>query len=142
MPPNDRGPARSAGSRLPDGSAAPRPVTLTQEKKLSHSESWGLFCRTLGDICALDFEANQGRIRKTASPLWRKGDGYEPEDLRAFARWWAKNDWRGRKGEAPRLRDVTENIRVAVEGMGLRAETSDEIRLRYTRGEYADIISY
>lgn len=139
---DDRGPALRAGSRLPDGSAAPRRTPPPMAQKLKRSESWELFCHTLADVCKIDFEANQGRIRKTASPLWRKGDGYRPEDLRAFEWWWRKNDWRGKKGETPRLRDVTECIRAAIEVPGSPTETSEDIRIRYTRGEYADIIHY
>jgi hypothetical protein len=136
---DERGPARSAGSRSPQSGAAPRrkPSLLSRNRAGENSEQWNRFCHALADVCRLDFEVNAGRIRKTASTLWRSGSGYTTEDLYCFGGWWYRNDWRGKKGEVPRLRDVVELIRAAT-------ATKESVLDRYlgARSEYAGIIQY
>ncbi len=142
---NQRDPARSAGSAL-DDDARPRPANAHDAPPSKETRSqtrknlaWEEFCHTLADVCRLDFDLNQGQIRKTASGLWKNGKGYNPIDLQAFKTWWYKEDWRGKKGETPTLKHIIELIRRATEP----PDPEEEMRKRLLgMGEYADIICY
>jgi DNA-binding transcriptional MocR family regulator len=99
---------------------------------------WNLFCQQLADVCQLDFEANAAEIRRYARRLWRDGRGYTVENLQTFVVWWYKSDWRGQKGDVPRLKEVGTEIRKAVEAQA--AQTQD--RYRYIMGEFAALIDH
>jgi hypothetical protein len=103
---------------------------------------WQEFCQRLADVCQIDFEANQGKIRRFASSLWKHGDGYTVEDLNAFKLWWYNQDWRGQKGDVPRLHEVAEGIRMAVEVEERKEEADRAHRYRYISGELAAYIQY
>lgn len=113
----------------------------------SHSRknlAWEEFCHTLADVCQLDYDANQGKIRKAAARLWKNGKGYNPIDLRRFKIWWYQRDWRGQKGDLPTLQNVSELIRAAVETSSPEPDSYEARLERYvtSQGEYADIIRY
>lgn len=147
-PPNQRGPALRAGSRSPEGDApAPAAVLSSSEdqaalKRENKRDEWDEFCYALADVCQLDFEANQGRIRKTASALWRKGTGYSIADLYTFEQWWYQQDWRGKKGECPRLQYVAELIRAATAADEAAAAARRRGEIARFVGDYGDIIQY
>jgi hypothetical protein len=146
---NQRGPALRAGSAArPTGytqnSSAPKTgaalpeITQTSEEK----DSWNNFYHTLADICQLNFEANQGKIRRFASTLWQHGQGYGTADLKAFEAWWYTKDWRGKKGDVPRLDEVAQTIQMAVEAERRELKKAVEDRYRYISGELAAYIQY
>ena len=83
-----------------------------------------------------------GRIRKTASTLWRKGSGYNVADLYTFEQWWYQEDWRGKKGECPRLQAVVELIRAAVAADEAVAAARRRSEIARYVGDYGDIIQY
>jgi hypothetical protein len=146
---NQKGPARSAGigaHRDADAqnNSAPKTGAALQENAhvLKEKDSWNNFCRTLADLCQLDFSANQGKIRRFASKLWRHGQGYTTADLKAFEAWWYNHDWRGKKGDIPRLDEVTQMIRVAVEEQQKALQSEVTQRYRYISGELAAYINY
>ncbi|MEJ5312200.1 MAG: helix-turn-helix domain-containing protein [Anaerolineae bacterium] len=119
----------------PDG--APPLDQFIQDKK---KDSWGNFCHTLAEVCHLDYAANKAKIRRVANILWRDGRGYSSADLRTFETWWYKHDWRGKKGDVPRLDEVVQTIRIAVEERPRMSSSGD--RYRYITGKYADIVKY
>jgi DNA-binding MarR family transcriptional regulator len=146
---NQRGPARRAGSAkqpatyaqnssAPESSAAPQVKADSSE----HKETWNRFCHALADLCQLDFEANQGKIRRFASHLWQHGQGYTSADLKVFEAWWYAKDWRGKKGDIPRLDEVAQTIRVAVEAEQRELQKAVDDRYRYISGELAAYIQY
>jgi len=70
--------------------------------------------------------------------------GITPDLIRAFGEWWYKNDWRGRKGEAPKPRQVcetwmqfedTKSGNDHGQGRGFTAEQLEAIRLREQESE-------
>ena len=126
----------------PDG--APLLEQFCQEKQ---KDSWGNFCHTLANVCRLDYAANKAKIRRVATILWRDGRGYSSADLRTFERWWYKSDWRGRKGDVPRLDEVVQTIRIALEEKPRAVALSDDTgdmpsRYRYITGKYTDVVQY
>lgn len=125
----------------PDG--AP-PLEKPDQKKLK--DSWGNFCHTLANVCRLDYAANKAKIRRVAALLWRDGRGYSSADLRTFERWWYRSDWRGKKGDVPRLDEVVQTIRIAVEERPRTAlaDAAGDMpdRYRYIMGKYADVVHY
>ena len=139
--PNQRGPARSAGEgaarkpAAPENGAAPQKEGKHPDKK----ENWRVFCHKLADICRLDFEANKGKIRRFASKVWPR---YTADDLQIFEAWWYKNDWRGKKGDIPRLDEVVATIQIAREDTERALKEQIDGRYRYIQGEYAAYIQY
>lgn len=115
----------------PETGAAPS-SSLTEKK-----ENWNVFCHRLADICRLDFDVNAGKIRKFASKLWRGGQGYSLGDLDTFERWWYSDEWRGKKGDAPRLTDVCEGIRAAINKYDFIEEIERARRSGYIGGALA-----
>jgi hypothetical protein len=122
-----------------DRSAAPFKAASSPREK--HAD-WNDFCRLLADVCQIDFEANQGKIRKIASRLWRNGRGYTATDLKLFKTWWYKSDWRGVKGDLPTLQNVSELIRAAVETPTEPEKRERQVQRYIGNDEYADIIRY
>lgn len=125
----------------PDG--APLLEKFSQEKR---KDSWGNFCHTLANVCRLDYAANKAKIRRVAAILWRDGRGYSSDDLRTFEAWWYRSDWRGKKGDVPRLDEVVQTIRIALEESS-RADLSVEpdgtpSRYRYITGKYAHVVKH
>lgn len=62
----------------------------------------------LAGLCRLDPKLMAPRIGKAAKELLKAG--YSPEDLDKFSAWWAAEDWRGKKGQAPTIEQVKANI--------------------------------
>lgn len=129
--------AAEAAPSTEDRCAAPPKTEASQTRK---QLAWEAFCYALADVCHLDFEANQGKIHKVASRLWKNGKGYNPIDVRSFKKWWYANDWRGKKGDIPTLQNVVELIRMAVEADST-PETEPWKRL-LGQGQYSDIVCY
>ena len=122
-----------------DRCAAPLKPTASQTRK---NLAWEEFCYALADVCHLDYEANQGKIRKVASRLWKNGKGYNPIDLRTFKKWWYQQDWRGAKGDLPTLQNVSELIRAAIETPSISEPDQEDWKRFVGKGQYADIICY
>jgi DNA-binding MarR family transcriptional regulator len=144
---NQEGPAlragRSSRAITDDGLSDSAPETGAVLPDISKGkEDWQIFCHQLADLCRLDFDANAGKIRKFASKLWRSSEGYSPADLEIFERWWYDQDWRGKKGDVPRLNEVCEGIRAAVYEQEWREATERAHRYRYIEGELAAYIDY
>jgi hypothetical protein len=55
-----------------------------------------------------------GRLGRVAKSLLAAG--YCSADVRAFPQWWARNDWRGKKGQLPKPEQVLELITQARSG--------------------------
>jgi DNA-binding MarR family transcriptional regulator len=117
-------------------SSAALPVSSGERK------DWGVFCHRLADVCRLDFNANAGKIRKFACKLWRHGEGYSLADLDTFEQWWHTQDWRGQRGETPRLNDVCEGIREAVFETQFKEDIARASRYAYIEGELAAFIEH
>jgi hypothetical protein len=144
-----RGPVLRAGSaarpttHIQDNSAPQTGAALPNKgQTLEEKDTWNSFCHTLADLCQLNFEANQGKIRRFASTLWQHGQGYSTADLKAFEAWWYTKDWRGKKGDVPRLDEVAQTIRMAVEAERRELQKAVEDRYRYISGELAAYIQY
>lgn len=71
--------------------------------------------------------------------MWSR---YTADDLQIFEAWWYKNDWRGKKGDVPRLDEVVATIQIAREATVQALRDQVEGRYRYIRGEYAAYIQY
>jgi hypothetical protein len=117
-------------------SSAALPVSSGERK------DWIVFCHRLADACRLDFDANAAKIRKFASKLWRHGAGYSLADLDTFEQWWYSQDWRGKRGETPRLNEVCEGIREAVFEMQFKDDIARASRYAYIEGELAAFIEH
>lgn len=89
----------------PDG-ATPRTPTIQQQ-----------MVEVLAALTGMDYhiKSNASRLGKTASEL--VSSGYKPENVKAFAQYWRNDDWRGRKGDKPKLSQVTELIGVVRNGI-------------------------
>jgi hypothetical protein len=86
---------------LPEPSIKPSSV-----KPLTTAQGW---IKILSEMTGMDYEikSNAGQMARTAREL---GDaGYTPAHLAAFNKLWA-SDWRGRKGQKPTLKQITEKI--------------------------------
>ncbi len=59
------------------------------------------FSLLLAEVCRLDTRLNSAELERCSQQL--QSAGYTEGDIRAFASWFAANDWRGRKGERPTL---------------------------------------
>lgn len=86
------------GRNAPNG--AP-PQTLTPQQRM---------LETLSSITGMDYhiKGNAARLGKTASELLAAH--YTPDDALKFAKWWQTEDWRGKKGDAPKLSHILEGI--------------------------------
>lgn len=139
--PNQRKGTERALRQTTTPQATPRRKPSPSQKKEMTPEQkaeWDLFCLQLANTCQLDFEANEPEIRRYARKLWREGRGYTVDNLQTFGVWWYKSDWRGKKGDVPRLKEVVKEIRKAVEAQ--TAQTPD--RYRYIQGEFAAYIEH
>lgn len=70
----------------------------------------------IAQVCRLDPKLQATRIGKTGKELLAAS--YTPDDVTAFGSWWATNDWRGQRGEAPTLALLIENIYRSKNGNG------------------------
>lgn len=144
---NQRNSAQRAGRCSPPSTANKQsvsaPVSGAASTTLSgEEERWHIFCHRLADLCRLDFAANAGKLRKFASKLWRSGEGYSLADLDTFEQWWYNQDWRGKRGETPRLNDVCEGIRSAVFEGEFKESIMRASRYAYIEGELAAFIEH
>lgn len=62
----------------------------------------------LADVCKRVLKDNTPMIGRYAKQLIKSG--YTPEDITYFLNWWKRNDWRGKKGQAPTPAQVVEFI--------------------------------
>ncbi len=62
----------------------------------------------LMQLTQLDPKLKASSLGKTARELLAAG--YSAAQVNALAQWWTRNDWRGRKGQAPTLAQVVDNI--------------------------------
>lgn len=83
----------------PDG--APPPHVPTSQQQM---------VEVLSQITGMDYhlKSNASRLGKAASELI-KGQ-YEPRHVKAFGQYWQREDWRGKKGDAPKLSHILEGI--------------------------------
>jgi hypothetical protein len=147
---DQRSPAQRAGSTHPAApgknktdTAPPRgPAPQSHLSTCKEKGTWNQFCRALANVCQLDYHANQGKLRRFASLLWQHGQGYGMSDLATFEAWWYHQDWRGLKGDIPRLDEVVQMIRIAVEADQRAVQKAVEARYRYISGPLADLIDY
>jgi len=118
------------------------PVPSVQPAPIRGKNKWNRFCYRLAEVCELDFRANKGKIRRYASQLWQKGSGFKESDLDTFERWWYKHDWRGKRGDVPRLDEVVQTIKIAVQYTEIKAEQATQTRYDYISGDLADFIEF
>lgn len=87
---------------------------------------WEMFS-VLEEVCEIrgELAGNARKIQQTAHRLIAAG--FTPEQVQAFPTWWKKEDWRGKKGDVPRLREIEETIQRAAN----HAEKADIERFRY-----------
>jgi len=112
----------SGVSRAPRVTSPPPPDLHILDEEPSENQNWMDFCRDIARVCMMDFDANQGRILRTAKKLWKGGNGYTRSDLITFAQWWPLHDWRGQKGEFPTPELIAELILQALEWSSTQAE--------------------
>jgi len=65
----------------------------------------------LAEVCKIDVRGatvNQRRQLGQSSKILRERLEATPEQIRNFARWWYKNDWRGQRGQPPKPAQVRE----------------------------------
>jgi len=78
------------------------------QKKDNRGEHMRVFWR-LRELCGItdaSTKATQGQLHRTAKAL--RGAGATPGLIDEFKQWWAKHNWKGRKGELPELTAVRE----------------------------------
>lgn len=95
---------------------------------------------TLEAICVMDMKikSNAGRIVKASKAL-READ-YTVDDLKHFGQWWYKNDFRGKKNQAPLPSQVlSEILKSKTNGRGQPTETDAEIKARLLAAANAEI---
>ncbi|GEM_PF-5208591 len=91
----------------------------------------------LATTCGIDPALNERELRRTADLIVR--GGYLVEDLVYWHnQWWLVEDWRGRKGELPTLRDVREHLG-KVKALRLVLREQEE---RYTAQVEADLAEW
>ena len=86
----------------------PSDLPKTPEPKKPEPPEHCLMFETLSGICKADMKLMSGRIGKTVKQL--REAGYTNQDLKNFEKYWYRNDWRGKKNQAPTLPQVIENI--------------------------------
>lgn len=64
--------------------------------------------KALADTCKRVLADNKGVISRFSKQLIQLG--YTPDDVKFFSGWWYKNDWRGRRNQAPTPAQVKELI--------------------------------
>lgn len=114
---NDRTNNKNSNKEGTPNGAPPRTSTVQQQ-----------MVEVLAALTGMDYhiKSNASRLGKTASEL--VSSGYKPENVKAFAQYWRNDDWRGRKGDKPKLSQVTELIGV-VRGGRLQDLKPDPIDL-------------
>jgi hypothetical protein len=50
------------------------------------------------------------------------GAGFTPDDVDNHAHWWRANDWRGKKGDVPRLRELADTLQHSAPQSALRKQ--------------------
>jgi hypothetical protein len=80
-------------------------------------------------------------------PLWHMRDleeaaaamivSYEPGDVDRHAEWWQERDWRGQKGDVPRISEVAQTLRQSVEWHESRGHVPERVE-RYELRRRAD----
>jgi len=63
---------------------------------------------TLARVCGMDAKLVGGRLGRAAKSLL--AGGYNPAEVRHFEEWWYKNNFLGKKGQAPKPEQVLEEI--------------------------------
>lgn len=68
----------------------------------------------IAECCRLDPRLMGGRIGKAAKELWHAVHA-TPAQVETFRSWWFANDWRGQKGSAPSLSQLSEFWQQAID---------------------------
>ena len=81
----------------------------SKEPSQKQQEARAMFS-ALADICQIDLNTlvNKQRDSLNQSEKRLRKAGATPADMEPFATWWYANDWRGKKGDAPRPAQVRE----------------------------------
>lgn len=87
----------------------------------------------LAETCKLDINLVRGRIAGIAKSLIKAG--YTVEDIKSFAVWWKKNDWRGKEGKPPTLELITSMIKQSKDELAENKPVDD---YKISRTEYVD----
>lgn len=101
-----------------------KPKTLTEQQMMV-----GVLSRVTG----LDVKivANRGRLGKDAKELVSANYSAENvEKLYTKGGWWYLNDWRGKKGQAPKLQDIKETIGIASKSVTTSREKDEQLSAR------------
>lgn len=76
--------------------------------KFAQQDSQYTMMVALAAACKRVLADNKGVISRFAKDLLKLG--YTPDDVNAFPGWWYKNDWRGKRNQAPTVAQVKELI--------------------------------
>lgn len=99
-----------AESQRPSRARSPLPESRSLDPEIPKLEGRkGEIARAISDVTGADLKVNGEAIDRLATKLILAG--YSAEEVRAwYTSVWQVHDWRGRKGELPRLADVAEGI--------------------------------
>jgi len=94
-------------SELPASGASAPPQKSTKPTTAEKLSSQAMFS-ALADVTKTDLALITGKDRGALNQAEKKmrDNGYTPQDVEAFGRWWYANDWRGKKGDPPTLQQV------------------------------------
>jgi len=125
---------KADGTSKPDGTTTSKPdgtktskVDGTHKRKkesIKENPEQKIMFGELARICGVDMRLKAGQIGKTTKTLLAAN--YTASDLTSFLSWWQSNDWRGKKGEAPTLAQVVDNIYKSKNGQVAKQPTYAE----------------
>lgn len=107
-----------ADGHAPEGRSLTEITTeITTDKELPERKPnlvWDVAVN-LGILTGMDIKlkTNKGRLLKSAKQLIEAD--YSAADILEFRTWWYKSDWRGKRGQAPTLAQISELLKQALD---------------------------